>query len=247
MTTKTTKKTKAEASSKTAGKTSGKALSGRLTTKVKKATTVARKNAGKTQVRLSRAKSRLATKLEAGKKDSQSRKKIKPIGHAPHSARITAPKGPMKPLASVTSFGVKNSQDRKWLVIDAAGQTVGRLASEIAMLLRGKHKPTFTPNNDQGDFVIVINAEKVKFTANKEEQKKYHWHSGYIGGIKEASARELRETYPDRIIFKAVKGMISRNPLGRDQMRKLNVYAGDKHPHAAQTPVVWKLRNDSNA
>jgi large subunit ribosomal protein L13 len=236
----TTKKPKAEKQDK---KTTTKQAK-----KVAKASTAARKIAGKTQVRLSRAKSRLATKLEAGKKDPKaSRKKVKPIGHAPHSARITAPKGPIKPLASRTIFGVKHSSDRKWLLVDAAGQTVGRLASEIAMLLRGKHKPTFTPNNDEGDFVVVVNAEKVKFTANKEEQKTYNWHSGYIGGIKEASVRKMRETYPDRILFKAVKGMISRNPLGRDQMRKLKIYAGEKHPHAAQTPVVWKLRNDSNA
>ncbi|MBS1984171.1 MAG: 50S ribosomal protein L13 [Bdellovibrionales bacterium] len=172
--------------------------------------------------------------------------KDKPAGHAPHSARITAQKGPIVPVASKTSFVPKYSEDRKWLLIDAAGQTVGRLASEIAMLLRGKHKPTFTPNNDAGDFVIVINAEKVVFTANKEDQKEYFKHSGWIGGMKVTTPARLRGTHPDRILFHAVRGMVPRTPLGRDQMGKLNIYAGENHPHAGQKPAVWNLRYSAN-
>jgi large subunit ribosomal protein L13 len=131
------------------------------------------------------------------------------------------------------------------LLVDASNQTVGRLASQIAVLLRGKHKATFTPNNDAGDFVIVINAEKAKFTANKEEQKRYYKHTGYISGIKETSPARLRGTHPERILEKAVKGMITRSPLGRAQMTKLKIYKGAEHPHAAQNPVAWKLRYDS--
>lgn len=208
------------------------------TKKAKKSKLVERKNANKTQVRLAKPKKLVGPKESAHKKE-------KPVGHAPHSARITAVKGPMQPVVSRTQFGVKNSNDRKWLIIDAAGQTVGRLASEIANLLRGKHKPTYTPNNDAGDFVIVLNAEKVKFTAAKEDNKEYFKHSGWIGGLKVTTPARLRKTYPDRIIYNAVKGMVPRSPLGRDQMGKLNIYAGDKHPHAAQNPVAWKLRNSS--
>ena len=132
---------------------------------------------------------------------------------------------------------------RRWLVVDAKEQTVGRLASEIAMLLRGKHKTTFTPNNDAGDFVVVINAELVKFTAQKETDKRYQWHTGYIGGLKQATPARLRQKHPELIIENAVKGMIARTPLGRAQMRKLKIYTGTQHPHAAQGPVVWELRH----
>lgn len=205
--------------------------------KAKKSKLVERKNAGKTQVRLAKPTKRVGP--------DSAHKKEKPVGHAPHSARITAPKGVIQPIASKTAFIEKNSSDRKWLIVDAAGQTVGRLASEIANLLRGKHKPTFTPNNDAGDFVIVLNAEKVKFSSKKEDQKEYYRHSGWIGGLKVTTPSRLRTTYPDRIIYNAVKGMVPRSPLGRDQMGKLNIYTGDKHPHAAQNPVIWKLRNSS--
>jgi large subunit ribosomal protein L13 len=209
--------------------------------KDKKSRAVSRKTASKTQVRLAKPKTRPAAKANAG-----SRMKEKPVGHAPHSARITAPRGEVKPQAALTSFVPKYSNDRKWLLVDADGQTVGRLASQIAMLLRGKHKPSFTPNNDAGDFVIVINAEKVKFTAKKETDKQYHHHSGWIGGLKTSTPARLRETYPDRILFKAVKGMVPRSPLGRVQMGKLMIYAGAQHPHAAQKPVAWKIRYESS-
>lgn len=206
--------------------------------KAKKSKLVERKNASKTKVRLAKPKKRADAAQGA-------RVKEKPVGHAPHSARISAPKGAVTPIASRTVFAGLNDSARKWLIVDATGQTVGRLASEVANLLRGKHKATFTPNNDVGDFIIVLNAEKVRFTAKKEDQKNYFHHSGWIGGMKVTNPRRLRETYPERILYHAVKGMIPRSPLGRDQMRKLNIYAGDKHPHVAQAPVVWKLRNDS--
>jgi large subunit ribosomal protein L13 len=207
------------------------------------------KKASKTQVRATRTTLRAAKAAEkAGvKKKSDGAKLQATKGQAPQSARITPPKGPIQPVASRTQFGAKEYGSRKWLIIDVAGQTVGRVASEIANLLRGKHKPEFTPNNDVGDFVVVINAEQVKFTANKEEDKMYYHHSGYISGLKEYSPSDLRTRAPERIIYRAVRGMISRSPLGRVQMSKLKIYIGSKHPHAAQKPVVWALRNPTNA
>ncbi|HLV10080.1 MAG TPA: 50S ribosomal protein L13 [Halanaerobiales bacterium] len=129
----------------------------------------------------------------------------------------------------------------EWYVIDADGQTLGRLATEIATILRGKHKTTFTPHVDTGDFVIVINAEKVKLTGNKLDQKKYYRHSGYPGGLKEMTYRRLLEKKPELIIEKAVKGMIPHNKLGRQIINKLKVYAGPDHPHQAQQPKEWEL------
>jgi large subunit ribosomal protein L13 len=214
--------------------------------KAKKAQSASLKIAAKTTVRDTRSIRRKDRK-PAGKAAKGTRVKAKAIGRAPHSARITEAKGPMRPIASRTQFVAKYDEDRKWLLIDANGLTLGRLASEIANLLRGKHKPTFTPNNDAGDFVIVINTEKVVLSGKKEEQKQYHWHSGYIGGLKTTTPQRLRKTDPSRIIFTAVKGMVPRSPLGRNQMRKLKLYAGDKHPHVAQAPVAWNLRNTSNA
>ncbi len=190
--------------------------------KANKAKTAARKMASKTKVRMTRAITRKnAAQTKLAKKAGTSRWKVKPLGHAPHSARISSPKGEMQPIASKTEFAPKYNSDRKWLIVDVANQTVGRVASQIANLLRGKHKSSFTPNNDAGDFVIVINAEKVKFTSNKEETKQYFNHSGWIGGLKITTPARLRKDYPERIIEKAVKGMVPRNPLGRDQMRKL--------------------------
>ena len=125
---------------------------------------------------------------------------------------------------------------RAWYVVDAENQTLGRLASAIAIRLRGKHKPEYTPHVDTGDYVIVINADKVHVTGNKEAGKIYHRHSGYPGGIKSTSLGKLRTTHPERIIEKAVKGMLPRNPLGRAVFRKLKVYAGPTHPHASQQP-----------
>lgn len=124
--------------------------------------------------------------------------------------------------------------ERKWLKIDATGKTVGRLATEIATLLRGKHKPSFTPNADTGDFVVVTNCEKVNFTGNKWDQKTYYWHTGFMGGIKSRTAREQLERKPELIIQKAVKGMLPKTSLGRKQLTKLKVYVGDEHPHEAQ-------------
>ena len=125
---------------------------------------------------------------------------------------------------------------RAWYVVDAENKTLGRLASAIAVRLRGKHKPEYTPHVDTGDYVIVINADKVRVTGNKETGKLYHRHSGYPGGIKSTSFGKLRAAHPERIIEKAVKGMLPRNPLGRAVFRKLKVYAGPTHPHAAQQP-----------
>ena len=129
--------------------------------------------------------------------------------------------------------------DRKWFVIDAEGVILGRMASIIAMRLRGKHKPMFTPHMDCGDNIIVVNAEKVKLTGRKMDNKKYYWHTGYPGGIKSRTAGViLGGKNPERVVVKAVERMISRNPLGRQQLKKLHVYKGADHPHQAQNPEV---------
>ena len=125
---------------------------------------------------------------------------------------------------------------RRWWVVDAEGKVLGRLASEIAQILRGKHKPMFTPHLDTGDFVVVINADKVRLTGNKEEQKAYFRHTGYMGGEKFIPFKTMIETHPDRVIELAVKGMLPKNNLGRLMRRKLKVYAGANHPHEAQQP-----------
>lgn len=128
--------------------------------------------------------------------------------------------------------------EKKWVVIDADGLVVGRLATLIAMRLRGKHKPTFTPHVDCGDNVVVVNAEKVVFTGQKREQKVYYHHTGYIGGIKERSARSILDgRFPERIVEKAVQRMLPRGPLGRQQFGNLRVYKGPEHPHAGQQPA----------
>ena len=132
---------------------------------------------------------------------------------------------------------------RDWLVIDAENQTLGRLATEVASRLRGKHKAEFTPHADTGDYIIVVNANKVRVTGNKEVGKKYYSHTGFPGGIKEITLGKLRESHPERIIEKAVKGMLPKNPLGRAMYRKLKVYPGAEHPHAAQQPKVLELNN----
>jgi len=125
---------------------------------------------------------------------------------------------------------------KRWYVVDADGQTLGRIASVIAATLRGKTKPTYTPHADMGDFVIVVNAEKVVLTGKKETQKLYYRHSGYPGGLRRRSVREVRAAHPERIIENAVRGMLPGNVLGRRQFRKLKVYAGPDHPHATQQP-----------
>ncbi len=126
--------------------------------------------------------------------------------------------------------------ERDWYVVDAAGKTLGRLAAEIARRLRGKHKPVYTPHVDTGDYIIVINAAKVKVTGRKETDKVYYRHTGYPGGIRSVTLGKLRQTHPERIIENAVRGMLPKNRLGRAMFRKLRVYAGDKHEHAAQQP-----------
>ena len=131
--------------------------------------------------------------------------------------------------------------EHDWYVVDAAGLTLGRLASEIAHRLRGKHKAAYTPHVDTGDFIIVVNAGKVRVTGNKETSKIYYRHSGYPGGIKAARLDELRAKHPERILANAVKGMMPRNPLGRAMLRKLKIYAGPEHPHAAQQPQALSL------
>jgi len=130
---------------------------------------------------------------------------------------------------------------RDWYVIDAEGKTLGRLATEIARRLRGKHKPEYTPHVDTGDYIIVINAEKVRVTGRKEEQKTYYRHSGYPGGIKSITLGKQRASHPERIIESAVRGMLPKNPLGREMFRKLKVYAGPQHNHQAQQPKVLEL------
>ena len=125
---------------------------------------------------------------------------------------------------------------REWFIVDAEGQTLGRLASEIAQIIRGKKKPFFTPHMDMGDFVVVVNAEKVKVTGNKEKDKTYFRHSGYPGGVTQISLREVRQDFPERIITNAVKGMLPHNRLGRQLLTHLKVYSGADHPHTAQLP-----------
>ncbi len=136
-----------------------------------------------------------------------------------------------------TFMGKFEPENRQWYLIDAKGKTLGRIATQIAVLLRGKNKPTFTPNVDTGAFVVVINAKDVRLTGNKLEQKHYYRHSGYIGGIKAVSAKEMLEKFPERVITHAVKGMLPKNRLSNRIITKLKVYAGEEHPHKAQNPI----------
>ncbi|HEY1356874.1 MAG TPA: 50S ribosomal protein L13 [Thermoleophilaceae bacterium] len=133
------------------------------------------------------------------------------------------------------------TRERNWLVVDASDQTLGRLATQIADALRGKRKPEFTPHCDVGDFVIVVNAEKVAVTGNKRHQKRYYRHSGYPGGLRSRTLNDLLERQPEEVVRKAVRGMLPRTRLGRAQLRKLKVYAGPDHPHAAQKPEPMEL------
>ncbi len=134
-----------------------------------------------------------------------------------------------------------NEIERKWYIIDAEGKTLGRLSTEIASILRGKHKPIFTPHVDTGDYVIVINAEKVVLTGKKLEQKAYRYHTGYAGGLKEVPYSKLMEKNPEKIISLAVKGMLPKNSLGRAMFKKLKVYKGSEHKHEAQKPEVYEI------
>ena len=131
---------------------------------------------------------------------------------------------------------------KKWYVIDATGKSVGRVATEAAKLLRGKHKPTFTPNQDVGDYVIVTNCKDAVFTGHKLDQKMYRHHSGYIGGMKETPARVMMDTKPEKAMFLAIKGMLPHTKLGRQMIKKLRVYAGSEHENAAQKPEVWEVK-----
>ena len=132
--------------------------------------------------------------------------------------------------------------DRKWYVVDAEGMTLGRLASEVAKVLRGKNKPIFTPHIDTGDYVIVVNAEKIKVTGKKLEQKIYYNHSDYVGGMKETTLREKMAKKPEDVIYLAVKGMLPKGPLGREMITKLHVYVGADHKHQAQKPEVLEIK-----
>jgi large subunit ribosomal protein L13 len=136
----------------------------------------------------------------------------------------------------------KETVNRKWYVIDAEGVVLGRLATKVANVLSGKHKPTYTPHIDCGDYVIVVNAEKVKLTGNKLNDKKYYNHSGYVGGLRERNAKTMIENYPEEMIERAVKGMLPKGALGADMYRKLFVYAGPEHKHEAQKPIEMKVQ-----
>ena len=131
--------------------------------------------------------------------------------------------------------------ERDWWVVDAKGQTLGRLAARLAPILKGKHKPTYAPNVDAGDFIIVLNAERIHVTGTKLDSKMYHRHSGYPGGLRSTTLRIMLEKHPDRVIQYAIRGMLPKNALGRQMLKKLKVYAGDKHPHEAQKPKTLEL------
>ena len=141
-----------------------------------------------------------------------------------------------------TTYSVKKNEiERKWYIIDAANKPLGRVATEAAKLLRGKHNPTFTPNLDVGDHVIILNCNQVILTGNKLNQKVYRHHSGYIGGMKETSAKDMLEKNPEKAMMLAVKGMLPHNSLGAQQLKKLRVYAGSEHENAAQKPEAWNF------
>ena len=141
-----------------------------------------------------------------------------------------------------TFFAKAQDQERKWYIIDAAGIPLGRVATEAARILRGKHKPTFTPNVDTGDHVIIVNAEKLLLTGNKLNNKVYRRHSGYPGGLKEITYKRLMQIMPERAMEHAVKGMLPHNKLGAQMYTKLKVYKGESHPHQAQQPEVWTIQ-----
>ena len=147
----------------------------------------------------------------------------------------------MKPKLQRTYTPKPEDLSHDWFVVDAADVPLGRLSSKVAQLLRGKHKPTFAPHVDGGDYVIVINAEKVAVTGRKEDEKIYYRHSGYPGGLRASSLRQVRATFPDRLVRNAVRGMLPKNRLGRKIMGKLKVYAGPDHPHAAQQPTRFEV------
>ena len=140
-----------------------------------------------------------------------------------------------------THYAKQGEVARNWVLVDAEGAVLGRLATQVAMILRGKNKPQFTPNSDCGDFVVVINADKVQLTGNKADQKVYYRHSGYNGGLKAESFRQAMAKHPEKVIERAVRGMLPKTTLGRQQLKKLKVYAGPEHPHTAQNPTKIEL------
>ncbi len=148
----------------------------------------------------------------------------------------------MEPSAKITKSFRKEDVIRNWWIVDASNMTVGRLSTQIATLLRGKHKPWFTPHVDTGDFVIVINSDKVILEGKRAEQKEYFRHTGYPGGVKIDTFKDLKKNNPSKIIEHSVKGMLPKNRLGRQIYKKLKVYAGEEHPHSAQKPQVYELR-----
>jgi len=141
-----------------------------------------------------------------------------------------------------TSMPKESEIERKWYVVDAEGKVLGRLASRVATILRGKHKPIFTPHLDVGDHVVVLNAEKVHLTGRKLQNKQYRWHTGYIGGLRTVSAEKMLKTHPERVIEWAVQGMLPKNRLGRAMAKKLKVYRGAAHPHQAQQPQALEVK-----
>jgi large subunit ribosomal protein L13 len=144
----------------------------------------------------------------------------------------------------MSTFSAKAEQvQHGWFLVDASGKTLGRLASEVAHRLRGKHKAIYTPHVDTGDYIVIINAEKIRVTGNKSTDKVYHDHSGYMGGLKSITFEKLIAKAPTRVIERAVKGMLPKGPLGRDMFRKLKVYAGKEHPHAAQQPQILVIKD----
>ena len=148
----------------------------------------------------------------------------------------------LKQMAIMKTYSAKSEEiDKEWFIADAEGQTLGRFASRIAQVLRGKHKPFFTPHVDMGDFVIVVNAEKIRVSGKKEKQKKYFSHSGYPGGSKLLDLHLIRQRHPERIVQNAVKGMLPHNRLGRKIIKQLKVYAGSDHPHKAQNPKLMEF------
>lgn len=181
------------------------------------------------------------TKKPAAKKASG---KTKPEGM---SAKSSESKTKRLPLVDKTYFAKKTEGGKNWKVVDASGQTLGRLATQVAVLLMGKHYPQYTPNNDMGDSVIVINAEKVRMTGQKWEQKVYQHHTNFPGGLKTVTAKEMLTTFPERIIEKAVWRMMpkSRGHMARHWFSKLHVYAGPHHPHSAQKPVTFELAHST--
>jgi large subunit ribosomal protein L13 len=192
--------------------------------------------------------------------ETQDKPKAKAASKAkPAASKATAPAKAAKATAKsddvahvVTSKAFKtysanvDTITRKWWVVDAKGQTLGRLATQVAMLLRGKHKPEYTPHVDSGDFVVVINASQIEVTGKKPLQKLYRHHTGYLGHLKSITYRDLHAKHPDRVIEKAVWGMIPHNRLGSAQITKLKVYAGAEHPHAAQQPAPYALMEAAN-